>query len=101
MAPTTLRKRPARWLKAISSVRGVISGGPDFGYRLCVERIGPEQAAELDLSSWRVAFNGAEPVRASTLAAFVDRFAVAGRSDARRVGKEGVSPCRLWWSPCH
>src|SRR3546814_8763404 len=78
MAPTTFLKRPARWLKAISSVRGVISGGPDFGYRLCVERIGPEQAAELDLSSWRVAFNGAEPVRASTLAAFVDRFAVAG-----------------------
>ena len=87
MAPTTFLKCPVRWLKAISSVRGVFSGGPDFGYRLCVERIGPEQAAELDLSSWRVAFNGAEPVRASTMTAFVDRFAVAGfRRDA-------IHPC--------
>src|SRR3546814_20810427 len=76
MAPTTLLKRPARWLTAISSVRGVISGGPDFGYRLCVERIGPEQAADRDFSSWRVAFPGADPVRASPLAAFVARFAV-------------------------
>ena len=78
LAPTTFLKRPLRWLKAISDSRGVVSGCPDFGYRLCVERITSEQAATLDLSNWRVAFNGAEPVRASTFASFSERFAVAG-----------------------
>jgi len=77
LAPTTFLKRPIRWLKAISDYGGVIGGGPDFGYRLCIERIGPEQAAELDLSSWRVAFTGAEPVRAATLTSFSERFAVS------------------------
>ncbi|WP_147491368.1 AMP-binding protein, partial [Burkholderia pseudomallei] len=78
MAPTTFLKRPLRWLRAIAQWRAVSSGGPDFAYRLCVERIAPEQAAGLDLSSWRVAFNGAEPVRAATIAAFAERFGPAG-----------------------
>ncbi|MGV4848107.1 AMP-binding protein, partial [Burkholderia pseudomallei] len=78
MAPTTFLKRPLRWLRAIAQWRAVSSGGPDFAYRLCVERIAPEQAAGLDLSSWRVAFNGAEPVRAGTIAAFAERFGPAG-----------------------
>ncbi|MEW4359515.1 fatty acyl-AMP ligase [Burkholderia pseudomallei] len=78
MAPTTFLKRPLRWLQAIAQWRAVSSGGPDFAYRLCVERIAPEQAAGLDLSSWRVAFNGAEPVRAATIAAFAERFGPAG-----------------------
>ncbi|PCE30711.1 fatty acyl-AMP ligase [Burkholderia ubonensis] len=78
MAPTTFLKRPLRWLRAIAQWRGVSAGGPDFAYRLCVERIAPEHMAGLDLSSWRVAFSGAEPVRAATLAAFADRFGPAG-----------------------
>ncbi len=78
MAPLTFVKRPIRWLQAISRARATASGGPDFAYRLCVERIAPEEAATLDLSSWKVAFVGAEPVRATTLDAFAVRFAVAG-----------------------
>lgn len=78
MAPTTFLKRPLRWLQAIAQWRGVSSGGPDFAYRLCVERIAPEHTSGLDLSSWRVAFNGAEPVRAATIAAFGERFGPAG-----------------------
>ena len=63
MSPTFFLQRPVRWLEAISRHRGTISGGPDFAYRLCLERIRDEQLETLDLSSWRVAFSGAEPVR--------------------------------------
>lgn len=78
MAPTTFLKRPIRWLRAISDARAVLAGGPDFAYRLCVERISAEDAAGLDLSCWKIAFNGAEPVRATTIQGFCDHFAVAG-----------------------
>ncbi|MGC4060234.1 MAG: amino acid adenylation domain-containing protein [Aquabacterium sp.] len=78
MSPGFFLERPARWLEAISRHRGTISGGPDFAYRLCLERIKDEQLARLDLSSWRLAFSGAEPVRHDTLEAFVAHFASAG-----------------------
>jgi acyl-CoA synthetase (AMP-forming)/AMP-acid ligase II len=78
MAPQQFMERPERWLKAISCHRGTVSGGPDFAYRLCAERIDPSVIEELDLSSWRLAFCGAEPVRLQTLGAFSDRFAPAG-----------------------
>ncbi len=71
-------ERPLRWLEAISRHRGTISGGPDFAYRLCVDRINERQLAALDLSSWSVAFSGAEPVRAETLESFCAHFAPAG-----------------------
>ncbi|HEX3526557.1 MAG TPA: amino acid adenylation domain-containing protein, partial [Thermoanaerobaculia bacterium] len=73
MSPTAFLQRPGRWLEAISRYRGTTSGGPNFAYELCLQKIGPEAREGLDLSSWTVAFNGAEPVRADTL----DRFAVA------------------------
>ncbi|WP_143328261.1 non-ribosomal peptide synthetase, partial [Caballeronia pedi] len=75
MSPQYFLERPVRWLDAISRHRGTISGGPDFSYRLCADRIGDDQLAALDLSSWRVAFSGSEPVRHATLDAFVERFA--------------------------
>jgi acyl-CoA synthetase (AMP-forming)/AMP-acid ligase II len=78
MSPLMFVQRPERWLRAISTYRGTVSGGPNFGYELCVRRLRDEALAELDLSSWRVAFNGAEPVRQSTLAAFSAKFAHAG-----------------------
>ena len=62
-----------RWLRAISRYRGTTSGGPNFAYDLCVRRAKGPELAGIDLSSWQVAFNGAEPVRPSTL----ERFAVA------------------------
>ncbi|AVU08510.1 MULTISPECIES: condensation domain-containing protein [unclassified Halomonas] len=78
MSPTFFLQRPVRWLEAISRYGGTISGGPDFSYRLCLERIRDEQIETLDLSSWRVAFSGAEPVRYDTLTAFIERFRPAG-----------------------
>ena len=73
MSPIAFLQRPLRWLQAISRYKATTSGGPNFAYDLCVRKITPEQRAILDLSSWEVAFNGAEPLRAETL----DRFAAA------------------------
>ena len=67
MSPLDFLARPARWLEAIHRHRGTLSGGPNFAYELCVRRIGPEEAEGLDLSSWRLAFNGAEPVSPDTM----------------------------------
>ncbi|WP_240538633.1 condensation domain-containing protein [Halomonas sp. SH5A2] len=78
MSPTYFLQRPVRWLEAISRHQGTISGGPDFAYRLCLERLRDEQIETLDLSSWRVAFSGAEPVRHATLTGFIERFRPAG-----------------------
>ena len=83
MAPVTFLQRPLRWLLAVSRYQAYVSGGPNFGYQLCADKISDEQLATLDLSSWRVAFNGAEPVRHATLERFAQRFASAGfRHDA-------------------
>lgn len=78
MSPQFFLERPVRWLQAICRHRATVSGGPDFAYRLCAERVRDSQVDGLDLSSWAVAYSGAEPVRADTLRAFVDRFAPAG-----------------------
>jgi len=78
MSPATFLQRPARWLEAVSSHRAVLSGGPNFAYELCVRQVTDEQRAGLDLSSWKVAFNGSEPVRAETLQRFAERFGPCG-----------------------
>ncbi|WP_369819299.1 condensation domain-containing protein, partial [Achromobacter sp. Root83] len=77
-SPRYFLERPSRWLELISRHRATISGGPDFAYRLCLERAKDSQLANLDLSSWRVAYTGAEPVRSDTMAAFSQKFSVAG-----------------------
>ncbi|MDG4864980.1 fatty acyl-AMP ligase [Streptomyces sp. T-3] len=71
-------KRPISWLRAIGEHEATISCGPNFCYDLCVRRITDEQLATLDLSRWRVALNGAEPIRRQTLDNFAERFAPAG-----------------------
>ena len=78
MSPSYFLERPIRWLEAIARHRGTISGGPDFAFRLCLERVREAQLPELDLSSWRVAFSGAEPVRHDTLASFISHFTPCG-----------------------
>ncbi|MEV4135106.1 beta-ketoacyl synthase N-terminal-like domain-containing protein [Dactylosporangium sp. NPDC049742] len=78
MAPVSFLKRPLRWLKAISEHGATLSGGPNFAYDLCVAKTTEDQRAELDLSTWRQAFCGAEPVRADTVQRFVEAFAPAG-----------------------
>jgi amino acid adenylation domain-containing protein len=87
MSPLSFLQRPLRWLEAISRYRATTSGGPNFAFELCVRRIGPAERAALDLSSWQVAFSGAEPVRARTLAAFVDAFTACG------FRREALYPC--------
>ena len=83
MSPTTFLKQPINWLKAISDYGAVISGGPNFAYDLCVRKVTPEQRESLDLSSWRLAFCGAEPIRPETLEQFAETFAPCGfREDA-------------------
>jgi acyl-CoA synthetase (AMP-forming)/AMP-acid ligase II len=78
MAPASFLHRPIRWLRAITRYRASTSGGPNFAYDLCVRKITDAQREELDLSSWRTAYNGAEPIRAETLEAFHARFSGVG-----------------------
>ncbi len=78
MSPLAFLQKPIRWLRTISSNRSTISGGPNFAYELCIQKVTDEQLEGLDLSSWDIAFNGAEPIRASTLEAFVQRFSPVG-----------------------
>jgi acyl-CoA synthetase (AMP-forming)/AMP-acid ligase II len=83
MPPHAFAQRPLRWLRAISRYRATHSGGPNFAYDLCAARSVEASAAALDLSSWRVAYNGAEPIRASTMEAFARAYAPSGfRSSA-------------------
>jgi len=78
LSPLTFLQMPVRWLQAISRYRGHTSGGPNFAYELCVRKILPEERSGLDLSSWKVAFNGAERVHAETLERFAAAFASCG-----------------------
>ena len=78
MSAMSFLRRPVRWLRTISRVRGTTSGGPNFAYDACVRRIHPDERAELDLSSWDVAFNGAEQVHAETIEAFTGAFSPCG-----------------------
>jgi amino acid adenylation domain-containing protein len=87
MSPMAFLQQPVRWLQAISHYQAATSGGPNFAYDLCVRKIADQQKAGLDLSSWRVAFNGAEPVRSATLNAFAKAFASCG------FRREAFSPC--------
>ena len=87
MSPVHFMQKPFRWLSAISRYRATTSGAPNFAYDLCVRQISVEEREQLDLSSWSVAFNGAEPIHAGTLDRFTDMF---GRYGFRR---EAFYPC--------
>jgi acyl-CoA synthetase (AMP-forming)/AMP-acid ligase II len=87
ISPWEFIQHPLRWLQAISRHRATTSGGPNFAYELCIRKIKPEQKQELDLSSWEVAFSGAETVRAETLDRFVTAFGPCG------FRREAFYPC--------
>ncbi|MEU9101646.1 fatty acyl-AMP ligase [Streptomyces sp. NPDC048361] len=74
MEPATFVRDPMVWLRAIEAEEDVFAAAPDFAYELCVRRVPARERARLDLSTWRVAANGAEPVRADTLRRFADAF---------------------------
>jgi 8-amino-7-oxononanoate synthase len=78
ISPATFLQNPITWLAAISKYRATISGGPNFAYDLCVRKITDEQRATLDLSSWALAFVGAEPIEPGTLERFAAAFAPCG-----------------------
>jgi len=87
MSPEAFLRKPSRWLKAISRYRAETSGGPNFAYELCLRKVSPEERSTLDLSSWTLAFNGAEPVRHETLERFAEAFAPCG------FRREAFYPC--------
>lgn len=78
LSPAAFLQRPYRWLKAISRYRGTTSGGPNFAYDLCARKITPAERDTLDLSTWNVAFNGSETVRAETIERFTRQFESCG-----------------------
>ncbi|MEM9828473.1 MAG: aminotransferase class I/II-fold pyridoxal phosphate-dependent enzyme [Planctomycetota bacterium] len=73
-SPMTFLQRPVRWLQGISKYGVTVSGGPNFSYQLCVDKISDREMRGIELSTWDIAFNGAEPIRPSTLTAFANRF---------------------------
>ena len=77
-SPADFIKNPKKWLETISKYQGNASGGPNFAYQHCVNKITDEEKTQFDLSSWRIAFNGAEPVNHATLIAFENRFKANG-----------------------
>src|SRR5947199_1098871 len=78
MSPARFLHNPAAWLQAITRFRGISSSAPNFAYDLCARKITPEQKLNLDLSTWRTAVNGAEPVRPETMDRFTAAFAECG-----------------------
>jgi 1-acyl-sn-glycerol-3-phosphate acyltransferase len=83
MSPLAFLSRPVRWLRVISQQRGTLSPAPNFAYDLCARKLADAELEGIDLSSWRLALNGAEPVSPATLQAFAERFAPCGlRADA-------------------
>ncbi|PJA76106.1 hypothetical protein CO151_04040, partial [bacterium CG_4_9_14_3_um_filter_65_15] len=87
MSPASFLKKPSRWLRAISEFRVESSPAPNFAFELCATMVSEKECEGLDLSSWRMAWNGAEPVRAETLNAFQEKFAPYG------LGPGTLSPC--------
>ena len=90
MSPLEFLARPARWLSAIHRHRATVSAAPNFAYELCLNKLTDADLEGIDLGSWRLAFNGAEPVSATTIERFASRFAPYG-SGARR-----CSRCTGW-----
>jgi len=78
MSPASFLQKPLRWLAAISRYKATTCGAPDFAYDLCVKNIRTEDATALDLSSWDLAFCGAEPIRSRTLQRFAETFKPCG-----------------------
>lgn len=95
MSPTSFLQRPMRWMQAIHDYKTTISGAPNFAYEYCVRRTSADERARLDLSRWRLAFCGAEPIRAETLMHFADAFAVAGFQKKAFYPCYGLAECTL------
>jgi acyl-CoA synthetase (AMP-forming)/AMP-acid ligase II len=91
-------QRPFRWVAAMSRHRATFSGAPNFAYELCVQRSTATERHGLDLSNWKTAFNGAEPVRAQTLRAFADAFGPSGFREGAFFPCYGLAEATLYVS---
>jgi acyl carrier protein len=95
MSPLAFLARPERWLKAIQRYHGTISVAPNFAYELCVKRIDDAAIEGLDLGSWRIAANGAEPVVPETMRRFTERFARHGLDPGAMTPVYGLAECTV------
>ncbi|QBY55761.1 AMP-binding protein [Cupriavidus oxalaticus] len=95
LSPTDFLTRPASWLWAIHQHRGTLSAAPNFAYELCASKIDEKDLAGLDLSSWRLAYNGAEPVSSETIDSFTARFARYGFDRAAMTPVYGLAECSV------
>ncbi|MGE5616487.1 MAG: AMP-binding protein [Bacillota bacterium] len=95
MSPMAFVNRPARWLQALHRYRGTISSAPNFAYEICASRLAEEELAGLDLSAWRLAFNGSEPVSADTLERFARRFEPHGLRRTALTPVYGLAECAV------
>ncbi|GMV09665.1 MAG: hypothetical protein AMXMBFR55_13990 [Gemmatimonadota bacterium] len=95
MSPLSFLARPERWLWAIHQQRATLSPAPNFAFELCVRKVSDEAIAGLDLSSWRCALNGSEPVSASTLDRFAERFARYGFRREALMPVYGLAECSV------
>jgi fatty-acyl-CoA synthase len=95
MSPLDFLSRPERWLWAIHYARATLSVAPNFAYELCLSKISPGSLKGLDLSSWRAALNGAEPVSPQTLRRFSDRFRICGFREEAFIPVYGMAECAV------
>ena len=95
ISPEVFLARPALWLRVISKKRATLSVAPNFAYGLCVRRVRDDELAGVDLSCWRFALNGAEPVAPSVLRHFTERFAPYGFSERALMPVYGLSEASL------
>jgi acyl-CoA synthetase (AMP-forming)/AMP-acid ligase II len=95
MPPVSFMQRPLGWLRAIHNYRAEVAGAPNFAFDLCVRRHRADQMQGIDLSCWKVAFNGAEPVRADTIDRFATTFAPYGFAAASLQPAYGMAEATL------
>ena len=95
MSPLLFLARPLRWLQAVHRWRGTLSAGPNFAYELCLKRVADADLAGLDLSCWRLAFNGAEAVSPDTVRRFSERFAACGLAPEAMAPVYGLAECSV------
>lgn len=95
MSPLTFLAAPVRWLSAIGRFRGSLTAAPNFAYELCLRHVDETDIGDLDLSSLRMALNGAEPIRASTMEGFAARFTRCGLRPGVLAPVYGLAECAL------
>jgi acyl-CoA synthetase (AMP-forming)/AMP-acid ligase II len=98
MPPTAFMLRPALWLETITRFGAHLACAPNFAYDMCAQRVTEDQLTSLDLSTWQVALNGAEPVRADTLERFTRRFRTAGFNPAAFMPSYGLAEATVYVS---